>query len=285
MQSLALSLSDPRDSPLLSFQSVRRQHERSGARRPQSDTLSDKDRDRDRDRPRLVRDGGPGDWHKLRRRASQGSLRYCPSGNSRLRARAVAVLQLSPLPTSSVPSAPSAPSAPLSSSSSLSLSSMDHHGPASVKDVKDFASHLPPTPPDDDSHVGWSPRAAVSLLDGDEPPRSDADPGSVLTGQSRRSEELYSPPDRLSASGSCSGFDSMDCGQSLLSCLESGIDTACMLLKIRYFFFKACVADNCSVLATDSSRTRQRKCRRRQDCLANAAVSTGVRVGQIARSK
>ncbi|KAL1857854.1 hypothetical protein Plec18167_001743 [Paecilomyces lecythidis] len=102
---------------------------------------------------------------RLRRRASQGSLRSGPSAVSRFLAKGSVPLQLPPFDSLGITSRPSPrvnTSTPLCASFHGSTS-----GRKPTASGDDFnSSSLPLTPPaDDDDNVGWDPRADIPMLD------------------------------------------------------------------------------------------------------------------------
>lgn len=191
---------------------------------------------------------------KLRRRASQGSLRTKPSPVSRFLSKgSVAVHFPSWEHRSSSPGSPlRIESRNRSADSRLRLSTTVSRGPrpltASSSSAhsspwnsppqyqNDYPTTLPPTPPEDDNHVAWNPSADMMLFDSHshhggammhEGPGMDTSPG---TGQS---DTLSSPSDRLSRGSSSSGgspgpHDEMDCQQDVGSWLDHGINTTGM---------------------------------------------------------
>lgn len=187
---------------------------------------------------------------KLRRRASQGSLRTRPSPVSRFLSKgSVAVHFPSWERRGSSPGSPlRVESRTRSADSRLRLSTtvsrgprpLTAHSPSSPWNSppsfqSDYPSTLPPTPPDDDHHVAWNPQSKMILFDAHphrEPGSADLmDEGpnvntSPTTGPS---ETLSSPSDGLSHGSSSSGgspgpHDEMDCQQDLGSWLDQGIN-------------------------------------------------------------
>lgn len=196
---------------------------------------------------------------KLRRRASQGSLRTKPSPVSRFLSKgSVAVHFPSWEHRSASPGSPlriesrnrSADSRlrlsttvsrgprPLTASSSHSSHSSPWNSPPQYQ--SDYPTTLPPTPPEDDSHVAWNPSSDMMLFESHSHHGGammhggtgmDTSPG---TGQS---DTLSSPSDRLSRGSSSSGgspgpHDEMDCQQDVGSWLDHGINTTGMSSKL-----------------------------------------------------
>ncbi|KAJ5988973.1 hypothetical protein N7481_004183 [Penicillium waksmanii] len=173
---------------------------------------------------------------KLRRRASQGSLRTKPSPVSRFLSKgSVAVHFPSWEHRSSSPGSPlrvesrtrsvdsrlrlsttvSRGPRPLTAHSNSSTStSFWNSSPSSFQ--SDYPSVLPLTPPDDDSHVAWNPKSEMMLF-------------GTNTHQEPSSDTLSSPSDGLSngsssAGGSPGPQDEMDCQQDMGSWLDQGIN-------------------------------------------------------------
>ncbi|KAJ9352007.1 hypothetical protein C8Q69DRAFT_446279 [Paecilomyces variotii] len=136
---------------------------------------------------------------RLRRRASQGSLRSGPSAVSRFLAKGSLPLQLPPFDSLGITSRPSLrvnASAPLCASFHGSSSG---HRPIASED--DYSSSLPLTPPaDDDDNVGWNPRADIPMLD------------VHLNREPKPMAHMHDSRDRKSSSSS-DGMDS-SCGSS-----------------------------------------------------------------------
>lgn len=189
---------------------------------------------------------------KLRRRASQGSLRTKPSPVSRFLSKgSVAVHFPSWEHRSSSPGSPfRLESRTRSSDSRLRLSTTVSRGPRPLTAhshsstspwnsppsfQSDYPSTLPLTPPDDDSHVAWDPKSGMLLFDPQvhRDPSSgsmmDEDPSMNTSPATGPSDTLSSPSDGLSHSTSSSGgspgpHDEMDSQQDVGSWLDQGIN-------------------------------------------------------------
>ncbi|KAJ5174602.1 uncharacterized protein N7482_000479 [Penicillium canariense] len=199
---------------------------------------------------------------KLRRRASQGSLRTKPSPVSRFLSKSsVAVYFPSWEHRSASPGSPSrVESRTRSVDSRLRLSNTVSRGPRPLTAhshssssppwnsppssfQSDYPSTLPPTPPDDDSHVAWNPQSEMLLFD----PHPHQEPGSSAMMDEGRgmdtspatgpSDTLGSPSDGLSrgsssSSGSPGPHDEMDLQQDVGSWLDHGINVTVSSLGI-----------------------------------------------------
>ncbi|KAF7719770.1 Uncharacterized protein PECH_006871 [Penicillium ucsense] len=189
---------------------------------------------------------------RLRRRASQGSLRTRPSPVSRFLSKSSVAVHFpswdqrssSPGPSSRNRSTESrlrlsttvsrGPRPLTAHSRSSSISTSPLNSPPSAYQ-SDYPATLPPTPPEDDSHVSWNPKSEMLLFDDhphqepgssamiDEVPRTD----NSSTG---RSDTLSSASDRSShgssssSSGSPGPHDEMDLQQDVGSWLDHGIN-------------------------------------------------------------
>jgi hypothetical protein len=197
---------------------------------------------------------------KLRRRASQGSLRTKPSPVSRFLSKgSVAIHFPSWEHRSSTPGSPfRVESRTRSADSRLRLSTTVSRGPRPLtghsshsghsghshssspwnspsSSPADYSSILPPTPPEDDSHVSWNPQSEMLLFD-QQPHREpgpsammDDGPGVDTSPTTGPSDTLSSPSDGLSHGSSSSGgspgpHDEMDCQQDVGSWLDQGIN-------------------------------------------------------------
>ncbi|OJJ44319.1 hypothetical protein ASPZODRAFT_18523 [Penicilliopsis zonata CBS 506.65] len=183
---------------------------------------------------------------RLRRRASQGSIRSKPSSIARFLAKRTSPLQVSrdssspsswsriELRTSSVDARLSGWDA-VSQNRSLAEYAASSSSSSSSTTTTTTTTNLPPTPPDDDEGIGWNPRSPVSLFDAYMNPQSHPSPhmheGPSMDGHSAGSDSLCSPSDRISNGASSSsdgslglGNDEMDCEQSLEAWLENGIE-------------------------------------------------------------
>lgn len=190
---------------------------------------------------------------KLRRRASQGSLRTRPSPVSRFLSKgSVAVHFPSWEHRSSSPGSPlRVESRNRSADSRLRLSTTVSRGPRPLTAhsnsstspwnspppsfQSDYPSVLPLTPPDDDSNVAWNPQSEMLLFDSQhhrEPSSGlmmDETPGMNTSPATGPSDTLSSPSDGLSNGSSSSGgspgpHDDMDCRQDVGSWLDQGIN-------------------------------------------------------------
>lgn len=188
---------------------------------------------------------------KLRRRASQGSVRTRPSPVSRFLSKgSVAVHFPSWEHRSSSPGSPlRVESRTRSTDSRLRLSTTVSRGPRPLTAQapsspwisppsslpSDYPSTLPPTPPDDDGQVAWNPKSEMLLFD-PQPHHgpgssalSDEGPGVNTSPATGPSDTLSSPSDGLSRGSSSSGgspglHDAMDCQQDVGSWLDQGIN-------------------------------------------------------------
>ncbi|KAJ6021735.1 hypothetical protein N7540_007239 [Penicillium herquei] len=194
---------------------------------------------------------------KLRRRASQGSLRTKPSPVSRFLSKgSVAVHFPSWEHRSSSPGSPlRVESRTRSADSRLRLSTTVSRGPRPLTASSsqsspwnspnsnsfqgDYPTTLPPTPPDDDSHIAWNPQSEMMLFE------SHSHHGSVMVDgrgmdtspTTGPSDTLSSPSDGLSHGSSSSGgspgpHDEMDCQQDVGSWLDHGINVTVSSLGI-----------------------------------------------------
>ncbi|KAK5800453.1 hypothetical protein VI817_002665 [Penicillium citrinum] len=190
---------------------------------------------------------------KLRRRASQGSLRTKPSPVSRFLSKgSVAVHFPSWEHRSSSPGSPfRVESRTRSADSRLRLSTTVSRGPRPLTAhsnsstspwnsppssfQSEYPSNLPLTPPDDDSHIAWNPQSEMLLFD-TQPHREptsgammDEGPSMNTSPTTGPSDTLSSPSDGLSHGSSSSGgspgpHDEMDCQQDVGSWLDQGIN-------------------------------------------------------------
>ncbi|KAJ5103536.1 hypothetical protein N7532_004065 [Penicillium argentinense] len=197
---------------------------------------------------------------KLRRRASQGSLRTKPSPVSRFLSKgSVAVHFPAWEQRSASPGSPlRVESRTRSTDSRLRLSTTVSRGPRPLTAhshssspwnspppsfQSDYPSTLPLTPPDDDSNVAWDPKSEMLLFDAHthrEPGSSammDEGPGMDTSPATGPSDTLSSPSDGLSHGSSSSGgspgpHDEMDCQQDVGSWLDQGINVTVSSLGI-----------------------------------------------------
>lgn len=188
---------------------------------------------------------------KLRRRASQGSLRTRPSPVSRFLSKgSVAVHFPSWEHRSSSPGSPlRLDSRNRSADSRLRLSTTVSRGPrpltassnsstssasswTSPASFQEYPTTLPPTPPDDDSPVAWNPKSEMLLFDTHKhpgPAMMHDGPAMDTSSATGPSDTLSSPSDGLShgsssSRGSPGPHDEMDCGQDVGSWLDHGIN-------------------------------------------------------------
>ncbi|KAL4921951.1 hypothetical protein BDW62DRAFT_173720 [Aspergillus aurantiobrunneus] len=180
---------------------------------------------------------------RLKRRASQGSLLTKPSPVSRFLSRSNASLHPPPFdPTGSV-TKPYNPSAEFrthsldsrlrisTASSSLADRTTQSASPVwDSTDKGDYPATLPPTPPEDDDHIAWSPRNNMLLFEthvNRDPGLMPVDQGPSMDATSGRghSDTLGSPSDNISPSSSGGSPQSsggeMDCDQD--SWLENSV--------------------------------------------------------------
>ncbi|KAJ5577119.1 hypothetical protein N7535_004045 [Penicillium sp. DV-2018c] len=191
---------------------------------------------------------------RLRRRASQGSLRTRPSPVSRFLSKSsVAVNFPSWDQRASSPGSPyRLESRNRSADSRLRLSTTVSRGPRplsaspawSSPHQSEYPATLPPTPPEEEFPVAWNPKSEMLLFDAahshpgpmammDHTPSVD---NSSATGTS---DTFSNPSDGLSQRSSSSGGspgprDEMDCRQDVGSWLEQGINlTASSLAQCK----------------------------------------------------
>ncbi|KAJ5916630.1 hypothetical protein N7504_000645 [Penicillium tannophilum] len=181
---------------------------------------------------------------KLRRRASQGSVRTKPSTVSRFLSKGSVAVHFPSWEQRSSGSPLRIESRTRSSESRLRLSTTVSRGPRpltasstqsspwnSPKSFQsDYPTTLPPTPPEDDSHLAWDPKSDMLLFGHSHhaPAMMDDGPG-MNTSPTGPSDTLSSPSDGLSHGSSSSGgspgpHDEMDCQQDVGSWLDHGIN-------------------------------------------------------------
>ncbi|KAJ5390391.1 uncharacterized protein N7496_001459 [Penicillium cataractarum] len=196
---------------------------------------------------------------KLRRRASQGSLRTKPSPVSRFLSKSSVAVHFPSWDQRS--SSPVLPSRNRSADSRLRLSTTVSRGPRPLTAhsrspsassspwnsppssfQSDYPATLPPTPPEDDSHIAWNPQSEMLLFD-DQPHQEagssammDEGPG-IDTSSTGRSDTLSSPSDGSTHGSSSSGGspgpqDEMDLQQDVGSWLDHGINVTVSSLGI-----------------------------------------------------
>ncbi|KAJ5155900.1 hypothetical protein N7492_008703 [Penicillium capsulatum] len=196
---------------------------------------------------------------KLRRRASQGSLRTRPSPVSRFLSKGSVAVHFPSWEQRSSAS-PGSPrrieSRTRSADSRLRLSTTVSRGPrplsihsgasshwnSSASFPVEYPSTLPPTPPDDDNHVAWNPQSKMMLFDHSQPKGTgtamvDEGPGVDTSPATGPSDALSSPSDGISHSSTSSGDspapnDEMDCQQDGGSWLDHGINATVSSLAI-----------------------------------------------------
>ncbi|KAJ5647985.1 hypothetical protein N7490_004357 [Penicillium lividum] len=182
---------------------------------------------------------------KLRRRASQGSLRSKPSTVSRFLSKGSVAVNF-PSWEQRNSGSPLRIDSRTRSDSRLRLSTTVSRGPRpltassnqsspwnSPKSFQgDYPTTLPPTPPEDDSNVAWNPKSDMLLFDGHShgpaPAMMDDGPGMNTSPTNGPSDTLSSPSDGLSHGSSSSGspgpHDEMDYQQDVGSWLDHGIN-------------------------------------------------------------
>jgi hypothetical protein len=189
---------------------------------------------------------------KLRRRASQGSLRTKPSPVSRFLSKSSVSVHFP-----SWDQRGSSPSRNRSADSRLRLSNTVSRGPRPLTAQShspstssspwnsppssfqsDYSVTLPPTPPEDDSHIAWNPQSEMLLFDDhphQEPGSSammDEGPG-MDTSSTGRSDTLSSSSNGSSSSGGSPGpHDEMDLQQDVGSWLDHGINVTVSSLGV-----------------------------------------------------
>jgi hypothetical protein len=180
---------------------------------------------------------------RLRRRASQGSLRTRPSPVSRFLSKSsVAVNFPSWDQRASSPGSPyRLESRTRSADSRLRLSTTVSRGPRplsaspawSSPHQSEYPATLPPTPPEEDLPVAWNPKSEMLLFDAQSHPgpmaMMDQDPSVDNSSATGASDTFSNPSDGLSHRSSSSGGspgprDEMDCQQDMGSWLEQGIN-------------------------------------------------------------
>ncbi|KAF3387017.1 hypothetical protein F1880_000263 [Penicillium rolfsii] len=193
---------------------------------------------------------------KLRRRASQGSLRTKPSPVSRFLSKSSVSVHFPSWDQRNF-----SPSRNRSADSRLRLSTTVSRGPRPLTAQShspstssspwnsppssfqsDYPATLPLTPPEDDSHIAWNPQSGMLLFDDhphQEPGSSamtDEGPG-MDTSSTGRSDTLSSPSDGSSNGSSSSGGspgpqDEMDLQQDVGSWLDHGISVTVSSLGV-----------------------------------------------------
>ncbi|KAJ5588225.1 hypothetical protein N7537_010903 [Penicillium hordei] len=191
---------------------------------------------------------------RIRRRASQGSLRTRPSPVSRFLSKSSVAVNFPSWDQRTSPSSPGSPyrveSRTRSVDSRLRLSTTVSRGPRPLAASPAWNSHyqseypaiLPPTPPEEDIHVAWNPKSEMMLFDThSHQPGSmammDDTPSMENSSATGASDTLSSPSDGLSHRSSSSGGspgpnDDMDCQQDIGSWLDHGIDLTASSLAL-----------------------------------------------------
>lgn len=241
---------------------------------------------------------------KLRRRASQGSLRTKPSPVSRFLSKgSVAVHFPSWEHRSSSPGSPlrvesrnrstdsrlrlsttvSRGPRPLTASSTSSTSSASSWTPPAF--FQDYPTTLPPTPPDDDSPVAWNPKSDMLLFDTHKhpgPAMMHDGPGMDTSSATGPSDTLSSPSDGLSHGSSSSGGspgphdEMMDCQQDVGSWLDHGINvTGKMFLVEGMHTFSEELANSLPSSVIIGVLQSTRRCS--QDCFPDPSLPTNIR--------
>ncbi|KAJ5793945.1 hypothetical protein N7457_000544 [Penicillium paradoxum] len=190
---------------------------------------------------------------KLRRRASQGSLRTRPSPVSRFLSKSsVAVNFQSWDQRGSSPGSPyRLESRTRSADSRLRLSTTVSRGPRPLSASpawstpsyqSDYPATLPPTPPEEDLHVAWNPKSEMLLFDAHSHhpgpmAMMDHNPSVDNSSATGASDTFSNPSDgsshRSSSSGGSPGpRDEMDCQQDIGSWLDHGINLTASSLAL-----------------------------------------------------
>ncbi|CDM28405.1 unnamed protein product [Penicillium roqueforti FM164] len=187
---------------------------------------------------------------RIRRRASQGSLRTRPSPVSRFLSKSSVAVNFPSWDQRSSPSSPGSPyrldSRTRSVDSRLRLSTTVSRGPRPLAPSPSWNAHyqeypaiLPPTPPEEDIHVAWNPKSEMMLFDAhSHHPRSMAmmdDNQSVDNSSATGASDTFSSPSdgRSSSSGGSPGpHDDMDCQQDIGSWLDHGINLTASSLAL-----------------------------------------------------
>ncbi|EAU35893.1 predicted protein [Aspergillus terreus NIH2624] len=185
---------------------------------------------------------------RLKRRASQGSILTKPSPVSRFLSRSNASLHLSSLESKSsgriesrTHSADSRLRLSTRSPASSSLATRASESTSPWDSKGDYPATLPPTPPDDDEHVAWSPQSGMLLFE----PSMNRHPGPVPMDEgpnmenaprNPHSDGLNSPSDQLSnvspstSGGSPGSSGDMDCDDN--SWLENATESTVSSLSL-----------------------------------------------------
>ncbi|KAJ5135229.1 uncharacterized protein N7515_004507 [Penicillium bovifimosum] len=178
---------------------------------------------------------------RLRRRASQGSLRTRPSPVSRFLSKSSVAVHFPSWDQRASPSPYRLDSRTRSADSRLRLSTTVSRGPRplsaspawSSPHSSDYPATLPPTPPEEDFPVAWNPKSEMLLFDAHSHPgpmaMMDHTPSVDNSSAAGTSDTFSNPSDGLSHRSSSSGGspgprDEMDCQQDMGSWLEQGIN-------------------------------------------------------------
>ncbi|CAG8248860.1 unnamed protein product [Penicillium salamii] len=187
---------------------------------------------------------------KLRRRASQGSLRTRPSPVSRFLSKSSVNVNFPSWEHRSSHGSPRSESRTRSADSRLRLSTTVSRGPRPLTASPswnsppayqgEYPATLPPTPPEDDIPVAWDTKSEMLLFDTHRPgsmPMMDETPSVDNSSTNGTSDTLSSPSDGLSHRSSSSGGspgpqDEMDCQHDMGSWLDHGINMTASALAL-----------------------------------------------------
>ncbi|KAJ5354745.1 hypothetical protein N7541_005789 [Penicillium brevicompactum] len=188
---------------------------------------------------------------KLRRRASQGSLRTRPSPVSRFLSKSSVAVNFPSWEHRSSHGSTRSESRTRSADSRLRLSTTVSRGPRPLTASPswnsppayqgEYPTTLPPTPPEDDIPVAWDTKSEMLLFDTHHPgnmPMMDDTPSVDNSSTNGTSDTLSSPSDGLSHRGSSSSGgspgprDDMDCQQDMGSWLDHGINMTASSLSL-----------------------------------------------------
>ncbi|KAJ5330007.1 hypothetical protein N7452_010397 [Penicillium brevicompactum] len=188
---------------------------------------------------------------KLRRRASQGSLRTRPSPVSRFLSKSSVAVNFPSWEHRSSHGSTRSESRTRSADSRLRLSTTVSRGPRPLTASSswnsppayqgEYPTTLPPTPPEDDIPVAWDTKSEMLLFDTHHPgnmPMMDDTPSVDNSSTNGTSDTLSSPSDGLSHRGSSSSGgspgprDDMDCQQDMGSWLDHGINMTASSLSL-----------------------------------------------------
>ncbi|KAL4897295.1 hypothetical protein BDV59DRAFT_170271 [Aspergillus ambiguus] len=183
--------------------------------------------------------------NRLKRRASQGSILTKPSPVSRFLSRSNASLHPPSFDSKSSRTRSADSRLHLSTrsppSSSLATRAADSAVAAWESKGGDYPATLPPTPPDDDEHVAWSPRSGMLLFEPSlhrhpGPIPMDDGPNMDNSSHNAPSTGLNSPSDQLSnvspstSGGSPGSSGDMDCDEN--SWLENATESTVSSLPV-----------------------------------------------------